>query len=260
MSTTASAPTNIPPAGDEQQPLSEPQRIINTYIAPTKTFTDIRRNASWWAPWLLGAIVGYLLVFAVGSKVGWEQVTENQIKMNPRQEARLEQIRQQNPDQYQRQLQISVAFTKGISYAIPVISLIFVAIIAAVLMATFNFGLGAAISFKQAMAIVFYGFLPAVIRSLLASITLFSGANTEGFNFSNPVGTNIAYYMSIADTPHWLYTLCSWIDLFTIWIFVLNGLGFAVVGRLKKSTGIGVLMGWYAVIVLIGTGFAAAFS
>ena len=133
MSTTASAPTGVPPA-EEQQPLSEPQRIINTYVAPTKTFTDIRRNARWWAPWLLGAIIGYLLVFAVGTKVGWEQVNENQIKMNPRQEARMEQIRHQNPEQYTRQLQISVAFTKGISYAIPIISLLIVAVIAAVLL------------------------------------------------------------------------------------------------------------------------------
>jgi cation transport ATPase len=260
MSTTASAPTNIPPADQEQQPLSEPQRIINTYVAPTKTFTDIRRNASWWAPWLLGAIVAYLLVFAVGSKVGWQQVTENQMKMNPRQEARLEQLRQQNPDQYQRQVQLSVTITKGISYAVPFLALLIVAIVAAVLMATFNFGLGTQISFMQAMAIVFYGFLPGVIRSLLASITLFSGANTEGFNFSNPIGTNVAYYMSIADTPHWLYSLCSWIDLFTVWIFVLIGLGFAVVGRRKKSTGIAVLIVWYAVMVLVTTGLAAAFS
>ena len=259
MSTTASAPTNIPPV-EGQPPLSQAQRIINTYVAPSKTFTDIRRNASWWAPWLLGAIVGYLLVFAVGSKVGWEQVTENQIKMNPRQEARMEQIRQQNPEQYARQLQISVAFTKGISYTIPIISLLIVAVIGAVLMATFNFGLGTQISFKQALAIVFYGFLPAVIRSLLASITLLAGANAEGFNFSNPVGTNIAYYMNISETPRWLYSLCSWIDLFTIWIFVLIGMGFAIVGGKKKSTGIAVLMAWYALFVLGSVAFAAAFS
>src|SRR5262249_8063190 len=146
---------------------------------------------------------------------------------------------------------------KGISYAIPIISLLFVAIIGAVLMATFNFGLGTQISFKQALAIVFYGFLPAVIRSLLASITLFAGANTEGFNFSNPIGTNIAYYMNISETPHWLYALCSWIDLFTIWIYVLIGLGFAIVGKRKRSTGIAVIMGWYAVIVLVSVAFAA---
>ena len=258
MSTTASVPTSMPPA--EGQPLSQAQRIINTYVAPSKTFTDIRRNASWWAPWLLGAIVSYLLVFAVGSKVGWEQVTENQIKMNPRQEARLEQIRQQNPEQYQRQLQISVTFTKVISYVIPVVSLVIVAVIAAVLMATFNFGLGTQISFMQAMAIVFYGFLPAVIRSLLASVTLLAGANTEAFSFSNPVGTNIAYYMNIAETPRWLYSLCSWIDLFTIWIFVLVGLGFAVVGKIKKEKGIAVLMAWYALFVLGSVALAAAFS
>ena len=259
MSTPAGATTTLPPS-EEQQPLSEPQRIINVYVAPSKTFTDIRRNASWWAPWLLGAIIGYLLVFAVSTRVGWQQVSENQMKMNPRQAAQLEQLRQQDPEQYARRIQIGTAFTKGFSYAIPVVSLLFVAIIAAVLMATFNFGLGTAISFKQALAIVFYGFLPGVIRSLLASISLFAGANTEGFNFSNPIGTNIAYYMNISETPRWLCSLCSWIDLFTIWIFVLIGLGFAVVGRKKKSTGIAVLMGWYALFVVGSVAFAAAFS
>jgi hypothetical protein len=259
MSTTASAPTNIPPV-EGQPPLSQAQRIINTYIAPTKTFTDIRRNASWWAPWLLGAIVAYLLFFAVGTKVGWQQVTENQMKMNPRQEARLEQARQQSPEQYERQLQIGVAFTKGFSYASPVLGILFAAIFAGVLMATFNFGLGTAIPFKHAFAIVFYAFLPLTLRALLASITLFAGANTEGFNFSNPIGTNIAYYMSIADTPRWLYVLCSWLDLFTIWVYILLGIGFAVVGRIKKSTGIAVLAAWYVVVVLVITGLTAAFS
>ena len=34
-------------------PMSEGARIINTFIAPSKTFTDLRRSAAWWAPFLL---------------------------------------------------------------------------------------------------------------------------------------------------------------------------------------------------------------
>ena len=29
-------------------PMSEPARILNTFIAPAKTFSDLQRNASWW--------------------------------------------------------------------------------------------------------------------------------------------------------------------------------------------------------------------
>ena len=60
----------------EQPFLSEPQRIVNTYVAPGKTFADIRRNASWWAPWVLISIFSWLLVFTVDKKVGYEQVTQ----------------------------------------------------------------------------------------------------------------------------------------------------------------------------------------
>jgi hypothetical protein len=41
----------------EAAPLSEGARSVNTFIAPSKTFTDLRRNASWWGPWLLISIV-----------------------------------------------------------------------------------------------------------------------------------------------------------------------------------------------------------
>jgi len=45
----AAAP--LPPVSalaPETVPLSEGARIVNTFIAPSKTFTDLRRNASWW--------------------------------------------------------------------------------------------------------------------------------------------------------------------------------------------------------------------
>ena len=41
----SSASAAMPP---ETQSLSEVERVIDTFVAPSKTFTDIRRNASWW--------------------------------------------------------------------------------------------------------------------------------------------------------------------------------------------------------------------
>jgi Yip1 domain len=253
MSTTAT-PAMVPP---EQPSVSQVQRIINTYIAPSKTFLDIRRNASWWAPFILITICSYLLIFSVASKVGFEQVNENQIKLNARAQQRLEQLREQDPAAYQRQMQISTAITKGISYAYPVVALLIFAVIALVLMATFNFGVGAQISFKHAMAIVVYGSLPGLILAILASATLFAGANPESFNFSNSAPTNIAYFLNFSETPRALYSLASWIDVVTIWKFYLMGLGFALVGGVKKSRGLAVLFGWYAVLVLVSVGWAA---
>ena len=46
-----------PPA---EAPMSEPARILNTFIAPTKTFSDLQRNANWWGPFALVVLVAVL--------------------------------------------------------------------------------------------------------------------------------------------------------------------------------------------------------
>lgn len=255
MSTASLSPAV--PEMNQQPGLSEPQRIINVFTSPSKTFADIRRNSRWWVPFLLSSIFAYMLVFTVGQKVGWEQVTENQIKLNPKAAERMDQL---SPEDRAKRMDLSVKITKGISYAIPAFVLVVNLVIAAVLMATFNFGVGTEISFGQSLAIVMYAGLIGIVKSILAVITLLAGSNVEAFNFSNPVGTNPAYYMSITDVPAWLYRMCSWFDLLTIWVFVLIGIGFAVVGGKKTSTGIAVMAGWFIVMVLVTTGWVAITS
>jgi hypothetical protein len=54
--------------------------------------------------------------------------------------------------------------------------------------------------------------------------------------------------------------MSSWFDVITIWLFVLIGIGFAVLGKKKISTGIAVMAGWFIVMVLISAGWAALTS
>ena len=255
MSSASLSPTD--PEMSQEPKLSEPQRIIDTFIAPSTTFSDLRRSASWWVPFVLSSIFSYALVFTVDKQVGFERVTENQIKLNPKASEQMDQL---PASERARRMDFSVKITKGISYAIPAIVLIIDVIIAAVLMATFNFGVGTEITFGQSLAIVMYAGLVGIVRAVLAMVTLFAGANLENFNFSNPVGTNAAYYMSVTDTAPWLYKMAGWFDVITIWLFVLMGIGFAVVGRKKVSTGIAVMAGWFIVLVLLSTGFTALTS
>ena len=49
--------SSMPAAAPQTAPaLSETQRIVNTFIAPSRTFSDLRRNSRWWAPWIVLAI------------------------------------------------------------------------------------------------------------------------------------------------------------------------------------------------------------
>jgi hypothetical protein len=50
------------------------------------------------------------------------------------------------------------------------------------------------------------------------------------------------------------------LDITTIWSMVLMAIGLAVVAGVKRTSGYITVFGWWALIVLIGVGWAAAFS
>src|SRR5438067_1483606 len=85
-----SATTAVAPQSSEQAPLSEGARLINTFVAPSKTFNDVNRKANWFVPWLLMAIVTLVVAFSVGQKVGWNQVNENQMRLQPKRAEQME--------------------------------------------------------------------------------------------------------------------------------------------------------------------------
>src|SRR5258708_7913088 len=74
----------VSPSGEAlaTPPLSQGERVVDTFIAPSKTFTDILRDQSWWLPFVIIVIIGYGFIFTVEKRVGWEQVMENGMKIN----------------------------------------------------------------------------------------------------------------------------------------------------------------------------------
>ena len=104
----------VPP--QEPAPLSEGQRLLDTFIAPSKTFTDLRRSASWWAPFLISAIVSLMFVYVVDQKVGLRKVAENQLQLQPKQAERIESL---PADQREKAMQQQVTVTKAISFGYP---------------------------------------------------------------------------------------------------------------------------------------------
>jgi hypothetical protein len=255
-----SAPGIPSPETVQGQPgLSEPQRIIDTFVAPSKTFQDIRRSAKWWGPFLLMLIFSYAFSFSVAKKIGWEQVSENQMKMAP--ESRQQQFENMPPDQKARAMQMNVNISKGIAFAFPLFALIWSFIVALVLMATFNFGLGAEVGWWKSVAIVQYAGLPTLIRGVLAIGVIWSGAKDPAdFMIQNSFGSNLGYYLNYAETPKWLYSIASSVDAFMIWTLVLTAIGFSIVGKKSRGTSYAVVFGWFAVFVLGSAALSAIFS
>ena len=240
------------PPSSEPAALSEGARLVNTFIAPSKTFTDLRRNASWWGPWLVISIFALVFIYSMDRQIGFDQISRNEIAHS----ARADQFDKLSPDDQAKQLRFSDALVRYLSYGIPVTVLLFFAITAAVLLATFNFGLGADVSYKRAYAIVFYASLPGIIGSILGAVSMFAGVNPEGFNVNNPVATNPAYFMDRAGNK-FLYVMASGLDILVIWSIVLMGIGFACNSKVKRSTAIGVVAGWYLLWKLVSAALAA---
>jgi hypothetical protein len=243
-------PVSVP--APEAAPLSEGARIVNTFIAPSKTFTDLRRNASWWGPWLLISIFALIFIYSMDRQIGFDQISRNEIAHSPR----AEQFDKLSPDDQAKQLRFSDVLVRYLSYGIPATIPIFLAITTVVLWATFNFGAGANVSFKTAYAIIFYASLPGIISSILGTISMFAGVSPEGFNVNNPVATNPAYFMDRMGNK-FLYGIASGLDIIVIWSIVLMGIGFSCNSKVKRSTAITIVGAWYVFWKLGTSAFAA---
>src|ERR1039458_454512 len=66
---------------EETTGLSQMERVVNVFVAPTKTFRDILRSSSWWLPFLLTVVATVGVTVAIQKKVGWERVVETQVQM-----------------------------------------------------------------------------------------------------------------------------------------------------------------------------------
>lgn len=256
MATNPLAPPQAQLASQEPAPLSEGQRLVNTFFAPSKAFTDLRRNASWWAPFLIIAVVSLLFIYVVDEKVGFQKVSENQIQLQPKQAERLDRL---PADQRQKAMQQQVTVTRIISYAIPVIALGVYAVFAAVLFATLKFVASADLKYKTLFALIVYTRLPLLLSTLLAIVSLVAGVSSDGFNIQNPAATNPGYFIDPNGSAA-LRALLTPLDVFSIWTLILTAIGITCISKVKRSTAFAVVFGWFAVVVLARVAIAAATS
>jgi hypothetical protein len=253
-------PQSTPPAAEPTGPgLSEAQRLINIFIAPKKTFEDLKRNPSWWVPWLISAVFSLIFGFVAVQKIDMAHMVQQRIEQSPSAQKRMEQL---PPQQREQAMALQATITKVTFFMLPIFSLISGLIIAAVLMVVFNFLMGAEVPFQRAMAIVFYAFVPGILATILLTVSILvsSDPNTIDFN-TNPMPTNPGFFMDPQGNK-FIYGVASGLDIFRVWLVVLLGLGFAAASSNRKpsvSTGLVTMFVIYAIIVLGGAAIRAAF-
>lgn len=249
-------PTASEPAGPG---LSEPQRLINVFIAPRKTFEDLKRNPSWWVPWVIAAVFGIISAFLIGQKIDLERLAQHRAEQSKFAQQRLEQL---TPAQREQAMRAQGSILKVTLYIRPIFGLLGGLIMAAVLMAVYNFALGAEVPFQRAMAIVFYASLPLLVKVVLLWLNLFVSSDPSGIDPDiNPIATNPAFFMDPLANK-FLYYLASGVDVIAIWVTVLLGIGFATASSNRKpslGTSMVTMFVIYGILVVGGAAFGAAF-
>ncbi|MDR3764028.1 MAG: YIP1 family protein [Acidobacteriota bacterium] len=237
--------------GEPAPALNEGQRLLYTFTAPSQTMQDLRRNASWWVPWLILSVISLGFCFAVDKRIGWEQVVENQIQKNPKAAEKLEKL---PPAQLDKIMTMQVNITKGIAYGVPVVLLILACIVSGVLAGTFNFGFGAKLRFAELMAVTFYSWLISIVQSALSLILMFV-VQPDQFDIQNPVATNLGYFVPATST--FLKSVLGAFDVITIWQIAVIAIGISVLSKVKKGPAFATIFSLYFIVKLIGAGLGS---
>jgi Yip1 domain len=243
------------PATPQAAGLTQIQRVIYTFTAPSKTFNDIRDHSrSWWMPLIIAALGAYVMYAAITMKIGWAQVAENAVHQSPKAEERLANA---TPEARATQEKITVMFMQGAFIASPGFVLLFAAVGSLVLWGTINFVFGGKASYGSIFAVWMFATLPTIIKTLLGVVVIYAGTAPESFNIRNFAPTNAAAFLNPADTNKALYSLRSSLDIVSIWSMLLLGIGISIVAGVKRSSGYIAVFGWWAIFVLIGVAYNA---
>lgn len=233
--------------------MSEAGRLVNVFVDPKPAFADIAARPGWWVPMILIMVcsLAYLLLFS--SHVGWEHFMRQQFEQSPKAQS-------MSPEDRERAIQMQLKFGPPFGTAIAVIAPpISMLVTAGVLLFVFTNMLGAAVKFRQALAVAAYASLPQLLGVAGGVLVMFL-KDPMDFDLKNPAGYNLGFYLDPHTVPAWLVSLGGSIDVFSFWIILLLATGMAAVTRKRWSTALtGVLIPW-GVYVVLKVALAAVFG
>jgi hypothetical protein len=247
--------TGVQSVAKEAPGLSQLQRVVNTFTAPSKTFADIKLgNRSWWMPFIISILASYVLFTSITFKIGWAQVAENMVHLNPA----LEESLSQAPAAQREATLKGMQYGPEIGFAAnPILILAVVALGSLVLLGTINFVFGGKATFGSIFVVWMYAGLPGIFKTLLGSVVIFAGMAPESFNLNNFAPTSLGAFLTQPETNAALYKFASALDVTTIWTMVLLAIGIASVAKVKRGAGYIAVFGWWTLGLLMSVGWAA---
>ena len=214
------------------------QRIIGVLFSPNETFASIARQPDWVVP------LSLILVVALVSGIVFAQRVDFGAPIRDA----MEQNKNVSPEQVERAVRIGGAVAKVFAYCAPVVSIIFLLIIAGVLLLAFRV-LGGEGDFRQALSVTSYSWMPGLIKSIIIT-AIVASRGVSAADLANVLRSNLAFLVSMKQNPL-LFTLLAKLDVFTIWLLALLVIGFSFVSKFSKAKSAAVVVSLWVVATLL---------
>ena len=231
----------------ETKPLSQLERVLDTFVAPSKTFRDLLRDASWWLPCLLMVLMAGVYSVTAVHKVGVARMSDNVLATMPRMQDMISNAKPADAETIRTKFQSNI---KSQFYSSPLVLIAGGFAAAGLFLLTSNFAFGGRATYKSTLAMFWYSVLPMIVFYALVSSLLTGGVNLETFRVTNPLGTNPGYYLPDGSSPV-LVAALSFLDIFSVWIFCLQAIGTSIVARISLGKAIGSVAIWWVLYSLL---------
>ncbi len=264
-----SAPTAAPKsAADEMSAppqMSAFARLGNIFFSPGEVFEDVRRSPrDWWLPVILLVI----LSSASGYLLQWKLQLTPEVLAAAAVDAGLEQqgkTRKDLSDDQKQGVAVQEKFTAAIFRFGPIFGIVFSVIffgIASLVYWVIMMVMQAKTTFFRVLSVVTYAFFaPNAIKALLQIVYTFlvnpDNVDPKGFIANGSLlTTSLAFLTSAKDHPV-LWTLLSWVDVFSLWFIALTAIGLGIVALKRKgfSAALAIAAPPYLLMWLIAVGF-----
>lgn len=223
-------------------------RIPGALISPGATFASIARRPTWLLPLLLWTAVSVVVTAVVLPKIDWEQQTRQAY------ERRHQTISEERlPAAAEQTKKIGSTISWIIGFASPaVVSLI----VALAIWGAFK-AFGWDTTLPQAFGVTTHGFLPNILAALLLIPLLAKRETVDPQGIGDLLRSNLGFLVERESKV--VHSLLQSVDVFAFWSLILFIIGFAAAAKVPKKSSAGVLIGLWALWVLVKTGLAAVF-
>lgn len=228
----------VPPV--EEGTVNPLGRMVEVLTAPSETMRSIAARPNFLVAMIIITVISVLTTWLITPRIDFA----------PEMRAQLER---QNvpPAQIEKQLG---AMEKVQAFIMPVMaafSPLFLVIAAGVLLLGFRM-MGGEGSFHQAISITTYSWMPYMLKGIVMTALVLMGDVITPSMIATVVPTNLGFLVSPMENPA-LFALLTSLDLVTIWVLVLSGIGFSYASKLSRGRSIAIVLVLWLVWVAIKT-------